>query len=561
MGANNKYFQTPYSGLGLDLYWEGRPFTNTTAGQYTFESQKVGKHDSFNNSLPYIKTSILSKVKTPTGRKSNALFVTSNLNVNNDEQVNKTSLLDIIAYLQQWESTYVDFADFAYLKNLGVYPSNRLMIARRFSAPTPNNLYKVKDSPIATLVSWMQEDEDFLSISFKEEWESNDEYSFTNLLGDLYGDVGGDKTKARKSIKGGFGLLPLPAITEVIQAKIRQIFGLSNENDPDYNVNNLPSGNPNLIKESSRRQLVDPERTGSGVVGKFSIKFKTEYELKYINGVDPSMVYLDIIQNALAFGTARSVSILGSGIESSGSVVIQNLIKGDYKEIQKTIGEVIGEITKVLTNQYDDFKKQSQNNNNGGGGSNNQQGATGSTASILEIATDIVGQLGSFAASKYRTRLLSILQLMTGAPSAYWHITIGNPKKPILSSGDMICKTVTLKLGKVLSYNDLPSTISIDFELESARNLGGQEIFDRMNTGQSRTYFNRRRAYYDEFFSKGSGEPGKDSVSLKERQDKFINYTEAVLGEDGKDNPGPKFEQIRTAGFTEGLEQQELRGT
>jgi hypothetical protein len=288
MGANNKYFQTPYSGLGLDLYWEGRPFTSTArAGQYTFESQKVGKHDNFNTALTYIKTSILSKVKTPTGRESNALFVTSNLNVNNDEQVNKTSLLDIIAYLQQWESTYVDFADFAYLKNLGVYPSNRLMIARRFSSPTPNNLYKVKDSPIATLVSWMPDDEEFLSISFKEEWEDNDEYSFTNLLGDLYGDVGGDKTKAVKKIKSGFGLLPLPAITEVIQAKIREIFGINDKNDPDYNVNNLPSGNPNLIKESSRRKLVDPERTGAGVVGKFSIKFKTEYELKYINCVDP----------------------------------------------------------------------------------------------------------------------------------------------------------------------------------------------------------------------------------------------------------------------------------
>jgi hypothetical protein len=67
-------------------------------------------------------------------------------------------------------------------------------------------------------------------------------------------------------------------------------------------------------------------------------------------------------------------------------------------------------------------------------------------------------------------------------------VTIGNPKKPIFSSGDMLCKEVSLTVGKNLAFNDLPSYIKIEFTLENARSLGAQEIFNRFNTGRGRSY-------------------------------------------------------------------------
>ncbi len=53
------------------------------------------------------------------------------------------------------------------------------------------------------------------------------------------------------------------------------------------------------------------------------------------------------------------------------------------------------------------------------------------------------------------------MQALSGTPSGYWHCTIGNPKKPFFSCGDLITTSVTLSFGKVLAYNDLPSTIKI----------------------------------------------------------------------------------------------------
>ena len=57
---------------------------------------------------------------------------------------------------------------------------------------------------------------------------------------------------------------------------------------------------------------------------------------------------MDIIQNALAFGTAKSVSILGSGFEASGSDIIQRMISGDYKDITQIIDIVLNSLKDAL---------------------------------------------------------------------------------------------------------------------------------------------------------------------------------------------------------------------
>lgn len=522
MGFNNKLFKNPFSGLGLDLYYEEQPYTSTNgASQYSDDSKKVGEYQKDQN-YDIIRYSILSKKKEG---EDTGFFVESSLNVNNNELLNKTSLIDIILYLQKWKSTYVEFADFAYLKNLGVFPTNRLIIARRFSSPTPNNLYKVKESPISTLISWLPDGENFLSVSFGEEWIDVQDTSITDILSDFARDFAFKKDIAQTKFGGGLDVLPLPGLTEGLQENIRKQLGLSPDKDPEYNKYNLPAGNPNLIREASRRGLVSADRNGSGLRGRFQIKFATEYELKFINGVDPSLVYLDIIQNALVFGTSKSINILNTSVENTTNDALKSLLSGDFKQVSKVLGDVIKGIGEFLKTKYDEYQDKVKKK--------------GVSATAGEFFTELGKDVITFELSKYRVRLIGVLQMLTGAPSGYFHVTIGNPKKPILSSGDMICSSVTLTLGPVLSYNDLPSTIKIEFELSSARNLGGQEIFDRLNTGQSRTYFQPKRSYFDEFFGGTPSGGGTNEQSTKPRKDRFIEYTREALGKNDKENPGP----------------------
>jgi len=102
---------------------------------------------------------------------------------------------------------------------------------------------------------------------------------------------------------------------------------------------------------------------------------------------------------------------------------------------------------------------------------------------LVAISTETI----TASVLKYRVEVMGIVNALTGNPSTPWHITIGNPLRPVFCSGDMLTKEVTLKLGPILAFNDLPSSITAEFTLVNARNLGMQEIMAKFNSGYLRT--------------------------------------------------------------------------
>jgi hypothetical protein len=138
--------------------------------------------------------------------------------------------------------------------------------------------------------------------------------------------------------------------------------------------------------------------------------------------------------------------------------------------------------------------------------------------------------------SKYKLRLMGIANALTGSPSTPWHITIGNPKRPMFSSGDMYTKEVTLTLGKTLAFNDLPSSIKIEFSLTNARPLGASEIFNRLNTGRGRSY-KRLQQSFAEAPDRGS-EPDTQKQTSNATNQKTPAGTQAVDPKLDKNNDG-----------------------
>jgi hypothetical protein len=88
---------------------------------------------------------------------------------------------------------------------------------------------------------------------------------------------------------------------------------------------------------------------------------------------------------------------------------------------------------------------------------------------------------------KYRVKIVGVVNSLAGLPSTPWHITIGNPMRPTFCSGDMLVENVSLSLGPTLAFNDLPSSIKVEFNLTNARPLGLQEIMAKFNSGYLRT--------------------------------------------------------------------------
>lgn len=439
---------------------------------------------------------------------------------NND--VYDTSVLNLIEKLAGTKAALRP-ADFAYCKYLGVYPNNRLVIARRFAAPSEPNIM-TKDTGLgsfATLITWFGNDDDIpVTITFGEKW-AEAKADFTNLLNSVGEDFG------RKSTSMGLGELlgesmggvPLPGFTEIFQKEFLKGIGLLDEGS------GFPTGNPNLIKEAKARTTVGYGDAGSGLSAKISLKFDTEYELKFISGIDPTMVWMDIIGMVLRFGTSESANY---GLSKNFSAKIKkwtanpnNLlsemivsIRETLKVVKEQVGTKIHEVWEDATKKADELMKEEEKGDVDGGNIDKalaRKVAVGSRK-LLDKLVNIGDDVLAGTILKYRTEVLGIVNALTGAPSTPWHITIGNPLRPIFCSGDMYTQDVSITFGPQLAFNDLPSSIKVSCTLENARSLGMQEIIARFNSGYLRTVDVQKSFYETEQKISADGKLTFDSI-------------------------------------------------
>lgn len=421
------------------------------------------------------------------------------------------STLSIIRDSEKVSAMRLRYSDFAYLKNLGVYPNNRLIIARRFTSPVGDDLTMLQNNTYAmsTLISWVGDNENFIETEFGENWVDG-ESSFKEILNELGHDVlmGDNAGKGLGGVMAGaINAVPLPGFTEGLQYQLFKNLGMT-----DLDASQLPVGNPNLIREAMRRKTLGGGEKGSGLKCKFRVKMEVEYEQKFINGVDPTVVYYDIIANALTFGTSESqfqfkgnvgnkfqnfINDMGSGDSSRIKSALLQFVSAIADALNKVGQEIINSIKETAENAKKAInaatngdKKTQQTNDQ----SDKQTGVLSSAfGNVKKIITTIVTGL----VNKYKLRIISVINSLTGTPSAPWHVTIGNPRRPIFSSGDMLVEDVTITMGKLLAFNDLPSSIKLSFTLNSARNVGAQEIFQKFNCGKERTYVRSKISFVD----------------------------------------------------------------
>ena len=144
-----------------------------------------------NNEAQTVKTSNLTVVyKYPKSNNTNAIKDYYKNNVYKGDSSNSSPYVKLIKDFSQkgYEAVKLSAADFAYLKDLGVYPTNRVWVLRRFKEGVivPNNLLdwnNVKDipKPLSTIVGWIKpEDDKLFSMSFNENWET------TNIMKEYF---------------------------------------------------------------------------------------------------------------------------------------------------------------------------------------------------------------------------------------------------------------------------------------------------------------------------------------------------------------------------------------
>lgn len=217
-------------------------------------------------------------------------------------------------------------SDFAYLKDLGVYPINRLAILRRFpdGVFVPENLIEMKIEPISTIVGWIKPDQNFGTISFNETWSTtNDRF-----------DVALAKIIKEVTTVDIASLVPVPDFAQGMLFQFYKNMGLldssgengleesyeyydmnfvnnNTDNNTDtsantWGLNHIPVGDPNVLQEGPFRDPV-----GQNIKSDFTFDLETTYEQKLLGDVDPGSAMLDILDNIYAMGTSNMVFYWG----------------------------------------------------------------------------------------------------------------------------------------------------------------------------------------------------------------------------------------------------------
>lgn len=78
--------------------------------------------------------------------------------------------------------------------------------------------------------------------------------------------------------------------------------------------------------------------------------------------------------------------------------------------------------------------------------------------------------------------------LLSGEPSGFWHLTVGNPLDPIAMMGNMAVKSTKVQFSEALGYDDFPTEIKFSVELEHARPRDNGDIQSMFNGGKGRFY-------------------------------------------------------------------------
>jgi hypothetical protein len=501
------------------------PAQNTTQGQATPTNQGGTSQNVPQNPPPANEDGVLvyknnNEFVGTAGIKDYYAKNVFQQNSSGDEG-NEDPYIALIRYFgdRKSKSMILKAADFAYLKDLGVYPINRLWILRRFpdNCIVPNNLLAWGANavrPISTVVGWMKDKEDnpMLSINFNEVWVDQNQM-IDKVLTEILRDEFGLKLPAMMSVPGWsqgilFGMLKAMKLTE------------------DYNATNVPTGDPNVLRVAKMREV-----NNQGLQSKINLTLETCYEQKYINGIDPGMAMMDILSNLFKMGTSDQRFVL-----TGNSPLVQQFIGNIQSSsqnidawmsfIKELIKAFLGGVTEFINDLKSTTAEVPPEGNAGSDTKDNQKeknttlGTATADPSAISGMGNLVAGMGSVllavTIAKYRWPLKGSIALMTGINTTPWHLTIGNPYSPIINIGNIVVGGVDVKLSNDLGFNDMPARIDVSIIADFGRPLGKQELEKMFNNGYKRVYSassTKRETQLASSNSNASGIPATSTVS------------------------------------------------
>ena len=476
------------------------PTTGGSSNQNTTDPNSPVKGPSVVTGVLYYKSDKVSGTQALKDYYANNVF---QQNETGDES-NEDPYISLITYFRkaQLKALRLRAADFAYLKDLGVYPINRLWILRRFpdNCVVPNNLSAWGANavePISTVVGWMKdkENDSMLSLTFNEVWiDQNDRIDqvITSILKDIMGD------KAQGALAS---IVPVPSWSEGLLFGLLK--GMQDQKGQsltnDYSAMDVPTGDPNVLRTSKMRDFTGAQALQS----RMQLSLETAYEQKYINGIDPGLAMMDILSNLFKMGTSDQKFILNSNSQLLADLIGKFNSRADMGSWIKFIGEFISQFLSGITNFIAEMSKDSAavitgivnaagSSSTGSSAPATDTSKTPEPASAKSSTSNLFSSLGNSLLAgtiyKFRWPVKASIAWMSGISTTPWHLTIGNPYSPIINIGNVYVSSVNVKLSNDLGFNDMPVRLDVSIDTDFSRPLGRQELEKMFNNGYKRVY-------------------------------------------------------------------------
>ena len=415
------------------------------------------------------------------------------------------------------------YIDFMFCRDLGKIPNNHLLTLRKFTRPVGDNIntrLPKSDTPynfnqsmdVGRLVTWFGNGDNKLEDIIKYNYvatfkqfdskvevvDSHEDDESTGIIGKIVNTINPRYNQAMSQGRTG-------AHNFISQLGGRYLstsyanFGRGGQYDRH-----------DIFGMYDHHKIYEPKNTIQSThvyEGKltfsqeFTIKFS--YKLRAYDNINPRAAFLDLIGNILAVtyrsgtfwggsrmfrgappnkvGTAKVNAFLDRTFDTLGGIG-NNLLSGNL-DIGGTLGSIWGAVKQIASDAFNTAKSLALGNTSTKGKSPLQV-----IGAIIKHTGLWSGVQGMIKNGLGRPAVYALDSLLTGDNVGLWHLTIGNPRNPIMSIGNLIIDKSEITQSGPLGLDDFPTDLMVSVSLKHGRPRDSAEIQKMYTKGSGPIY-------------------------------------------------------------------------
>lgn len=384
-----------------------------------------------------------------------------------------------------------NYGDFMFCKHLGKIPNNYLITLRKFPMPCSDHInfsfaeestYNHHMPDIGRLVTWLGTPGNDMSSLLS--------YTYNMSWSDLSAPVD-DEPSAIGGRDGGSGLAGVLGVLDgTFGREVAQSggYGYSGENNilaqkmgfsSQYGATrNADLKNTNKSYESNQNAIMKvkvPGAKSDGLSFSQPITLTFDYELRSYDGINGRSAMLDLLANILMVTYTQGKFFPGS--YRSANMATSN-IYSNLPIFKKGASASVGSMMSAM---FDSFKSITAGMGFGKGKDPIQALKNMGNNLMTLLCNGLINKLG-------RPQQFAYTSLISPTPTGQWHLTIGNPRNPIMSIGNLCLTSAKIEHYGPLGLDDFPTGLKVTVTLEHAKARDSVAIEQMYMQGNNRIY-------------------------------------------------------------------------